>query len=149
MAQGIAVSAGLPLDRFPTVTIVDDESSPPLYNDPALAVRVRQTLEKTLGAGNVIISAPIMPSEDVGVFGLEGHAIPVVYYWLGAISQAQFAAAKAENRLPPGPHNSRFQPDPVPTLETGVRSMSAVALDLLRPALTRAPIKKGVGAKRD
>lgn len=138
-AQGVAVSAGLPPDRYPTVTVIDAESSPPLYNDPVLAERVRRTLERTLGAGHVTVSTPVMPSEDVGVYGLEGHAIPVAYYSLGAMNPARFAAAKAAGQLLPGPHTSRFAPDPAPTLDTGVQTMTAVALDLLHPGAPRTP----------
>ena len=132
MALGVATSAGLPPDRAPIVTVLEGESSPPLYNDPALSARVRGALVEALGADKVITAAPITPSEDVGVFGLPGHKIPVAYYWLGAMNPEAFAAAAAAGKALPGPHTSRFQPDPGPTLATGVRSMTAVAMTLLR-----------------
>jgi hippurate hydrolase len=44
----------------------------------------------------------------------------------------RFAAAKAAGRELPGPHTSKFEPDPEPTLETGVRSLTAVAISLLQ-----------------
>jgi amidohydrolase len=132
MALGVATSAGLPADRAPVVTVLDRESSPPLFNDPALSARVRAALVTSLGAGKVIDAKPITPSEDVGVFGLEGHQIPVSYYWLGAMNPAAFAEAAAAGRALPGPHTSRFLPDPAPTLDAGVRSMTAVALALLQ-----------------
>jgi amidohydrolase len=132
MAQGVAVSAGLPPDRAPIVTIIDAESTPPLYNDPALSARVKAALVGALGLADVIDAKPITPSEDVGNFGLDGHQIPVTYYWLGAMNPEKFQAAAAAGHLLPGPHNSRFEPDPEPTLATGVRSMTAVALALLR-----------------
>jgi len=132
MAQGVAISAGLPPDRAPIVTVLDGESAPPLYNDPALSARVKAALVGALGPANVIDARPITPSEDVGEFGLPGHQIPVSYYWLGAMNPEKFQAAEAAGRALPGPHNSRFEPDPEPTLATGVRSMTAVALALLQ-----------------
>jgi hippurate hydrolase len=42
------------------------------------------------------------------------------------------AAAQAAGKELPGPHTSKFEPDPEPTLETGVRSMTAVAISLLQ-----------------
>ena len=132
MAQGVAISAGLPPDRAPIVTVIESESSPPLYNDPALSARVRTALIGAVGKTNFVDAPPITPSEDVGVFGLEGHQIPVAYYWLGAMNQGLFKAAAAEGKTLPGPHNSRFQPDPEPTLATGVKSMTAVAVSLLQ-----------------
>ncbi len=132
MALGIGTSAGLPPDKMPTVTVIEAESTPVLYNDPALSARVRATLVQTLGATNVIDQRPAMGSEDVGVFGLEGQKIPVTYYWLGAMYPDRFAAAEAAGTLLPGPHTSKFEPDPEPTLETGVKSLTAVAISLLQ-----------------
>jgi hippurate hydrolase len=132
MAIGIATSAGLPPDKMPTVTVLEGESTPALYNDPALSARVKTTLVKTLGAANVFDDPRHTASEDVGIFGLEGNKIPVVYYWLGAMYPDRFAAAEAAGKPLPGPHTSRFEPDPEPTLETGVKSLTAVAISLLQ-----------------
>jgi len=132
MATGIAVSAGLPPEKVPVLTIVDGESSPPTYNDPAQSERVRQVLIRTLGKDNVSIAPPITPSEDVGVLGLEGHKIPLTYYWLGAANPEALKAATAAGKPLPGPHTSKFLPDPEPTIATGVTSMTAVATSLLQ-----------------
>jgi hippurate hydrolase len=131
MALGVATSAGLPPDKMPTVTVLDDESTSSLYNDPAMSARVKATLEKTLGATNVSEDPRQMGSEDVGIFGLN-RKIPVVYFWLGAMYPDRFAAAQAAGKELPGPHTSKFEPDPEPTLATGVRSMTAVAISLLQ-----------------
>jgi hippurate hydrolase len=132
MAQGIAVSAGLPPEKAPVVTVVDRESAPATYNDPALSNRVRAVLIQTLGKDNVIDAKPITPSEDVGVFGLPGHQIPLTYYWLGAANPEAFKAAAAKGEALPGPHTSKFLPDPEPTITAGVTSMTAVATALLQ-----------------
>jgi hippurate hydrolase len=132
MARGVAVSAGLPPEREPIVTIIDSESAPATVNDPALSTRVRSILIQTLGQDSVIDAKPITPSEDVGLFGLPGRQIPLAYYWLGAANPAAFSAAAAKGESLPGPHNSRFLPDPEPTLATGVKSMTAVATALLQ-----------------
>lgn len=132
MAAGIAVSAGLPAERAPVVTVINAESAPPTYNDPAQSQRVRDILVKTLGATNVTLGKPIMPSEDVGVFSLEDHQIPLTYYFLGAANGEALKAAKAAHTSLPGPHTSKFLPDPEPTLAAGVTSMTAVATGLLQ-----------------
>src|SRR6185312_3490766 len=129
-AQGVALSAGVPADLAPVITL--QESTPVTYNDPALTTRVRAALVSALGAQNVSDEQPIMASEDFGLFGLEGHKIPTVLFWLGAMNPAKFAAARAEGKLLPGLHTSLFQPDPEPTLRTGVTAMTSVAMDLLR-----------------
>jgi hippurate hydrolase len=131
-AEGVALAAGVPQDRQPIVNVLENESAPATYNDPALAARVKTALGMALGAKNVFDDAPIMASEDFGLFGLEGHKIPSVIFWLGAMDPQRFADAQAEGRLLPGMHTSRFEPKPGPTLRTGVIAMSSVATALLQ-----------------
>ena len=131
-AQGVALSAGVPDNLAPIVTVLDAESTPVMYNDPALAARVKSALVNTLGAGNVFDDGPAMASEDFGVFGLEGHKIPTVMFGLGAMDPTKFAEAQAAGKTLPGPHTSLFQPSPEPTLRTGVTAMSSVAIALLQ-----------------
>ena len=131
-AKAVAIAAGVPDDRAPIVTVVDNESAPLTYNDPALTARVKSTLVRALGVQQVSDDPPIMPSEDFGRFGLEGHQIPTVIFWLGAMDPAGFAAAKAAGTELPGPHSSRFAPLPEPTLGTGVQAMTSAAIALLQ-----------------
>ena len=53
-------------------------------------------------------------------------------FWLGAMDPAKFAAAQAAGGFLPGPHTSRFEPLPEPTLRTGVIAMTSVATALLK-----------------
>jgi len=131
-AQGVALSAGVPAELAPIVTVLEAESTPVMYNDPALAARVKSVLVKTLGAQNVFDEPAIMASEDFGVLGLPGHKIPTVMFWLGAMDPAKLAAAQAEGKSLPGPHTSLFEPLPEPTLRTGVTAMTSVAIALLQ-----------------
>jgi hippurate hydrolase len=96
---------------------------------------VKATLIKTLGAGNVIDIPRGMASEDVGVFALPKHEIPLTYFILGAMDSQKLAAAHAAGRELPGPHTSRFEPLPEPTIRTGVTAMTSVAISLLRLTL--------------
>jgi metal-dependent amidase/aminoacylase/carboxypeptidase family protein len=136
IAAGITVSANLPPDRAATVTVLDNESTPVEYNDPALSGQVRDVLVKTFGAERVLPVEKAMGSEDVGVFGmspdLKRSEIPVAYFRLGAMDPEKFAAAKAAGKRLPGAHTSRFEPTPRLTLETGVTAMTAVATALLQ-----------------
>ena len=131
-AQGVALSAGVPDDRAPIVTVLKDESTTVNYNDPALTARVKATLVKTLGTQNVIDGTSHMGSEDFGILGLDGHKIPTFMFWLGAMDPAKFAAAEAAGKSLPGPHTSRFEPVPEPTLRTGIVSMTSAAISLLQ-----------------
>jgi hippurate hydrolase len=131
-AQAVALSAGVPENLAPIVTVLDAESTPVMYNDPALTVRVKAALVKALGAQNVIDEDAGTASEDFGILGLEGRKIPTMMFGLGAMDPAKFAAARSAGKLLPGPHNSRFEPTPELTLRTGVKAMTSVAIALLQ-----------------
>lgn len=130
-AKGVALAAGVPDDRAPIVTVLEDESAPALYNDPKLATRAKALLVNALGADNVFDQPPAMPSEDFGIFGLD-HKIPTFMFSLNAMDAAKLTAARAEGKELPGPHNSRFEPSPEPTLRTGVTAMTALAVGLMQ-----------------
>ncbi len=132
MAAGLTTSFNLPPEKAAKVTVLDNESTPVLYNDPTLMTAVSKTLIGTLGAANVEQEQRVMGSEDVGVFGLDGHKIPVAFLWLGAMDPTKFAAATVAGKALPGPHTSKFEPLPEPTLRTGVTAMTAVATSLLQ-----------------
>jgi amidohydrolase len=132
IAQGVALSAGVPEDRKPIVTVLDD-STPSIYNNPVLNARVRASLVNVLGVANVYDDEPVMSSEDFGLFGLPVHKIPTVLFRLGAMDPVKFAEAQKAGTLLPGVHTSRFQPIPEPTLRTGVTAMTSVAMSLLQP----------------
>ena len=136
IAAGITTAANLPAEKAATVTILDNESTPVQLNDPAMTAEVRELLVKALGGARVRPAEKLMGSEDVGVFGmsadLKRYEIPVVYLRLGAMDPEKLAAAEAAGKRLPGPHTSRFEPLPEPTLETGVTAMTAVATGLLR-----------------
>ena len=131
MAAGLTTSANLPPDKAAVVTVLEDESTPVMFNDPAQMALVQPALVKTLGADNVVEQTKVMGSEDVGVFGLD-RKIPVTYLWLGAMDPARFAAAEAAGKELPGPHTSRFEPLPEPTLRTGVETLTATAISLMK-----------------
>lgn len=133
-AAGLTLAAGLPPDKAVVVTVLEDESTPVLVDDPRLAAKMLPVLQAALGRENVIsTSHGVMASEDVGVFGLDGK-IPVAYFSLGAADPAKLAAATAAGKALPGPHTSRFEPLPGPTLKTGVEVLTAAAESLLQEA---------------
>ena len=132
MAIGVATSAGLPPEKMPTVAVVENESTPEMYNNPEMSARVKAILVKAMGVENVVDTPAIMPSEDVGVFALPGYQIPTVYFALGAADPDELAAAHAAGKQLPGAHTSKFLPKPEPTIATGIKSLTAVAMGLLQ-----------------
>ena len=128
-ATGLAQAYGIPASRMPTVSL--GESVPATINDPALAERLRAIAEAAIGKDNVLEAVPVMGSEDVGLFSLDGK-IPTVMYWLGAANPAQFAASRASGVPLPSLHSALFAPDYEPAITTGVTAMTSMALNLLQ-----------------
>jgi hippurate hydrolase len=131
VAKGVAIAAGVPEDRMPIVTVLDDESTPATYNDPALAAKLQKIFVAKLGANNVIERNAIMGSEDFGIFSMD-HKIPAVIFWLGAYDPAKVAEADRTGKALPSPHSPFFAPMPEPTLRTGVAAMTDAAIGLLQ-----------------
>jgi hippurate hydrolase len=130
-AEGVAVAYGIPADRMPTVTVSKTEITPATINDAALAERLKKVAIATLGADHVQASQPVMGSEDVGLFSLDGK-IPAVMFRLGASDPAKLAASIQSGKSLPGPHSPLFAPVYEPTLRTGVVTVTAMALDILQ-----------------
>lgn len=130
-AQGVAIAAGVPESKMPTVTVLENESTPAMINDPVLSERLRKLFVEKLGNDGVVDLKPIMGSEDFGIFSLGGK-IPSVIFWLGAYDPAKVAESKKTGVPLPFLHSPLFAPEPEPTLRTGITAMTDAALELLK-----------------
>jgi hippurate hydrolase len=127
-ASGVATAYGVAADRMPEVTVTS--STPATINDAALTARMRKAAVQALGVARVDEAEPVMGSEDVGAFSLDGK-IPLTVFWLGAADPAKLAASKAGGAPLPSPHSALFAPVYEPAVRTGVTAMTAMALSLL------------------
>lgn len=100
-----------------------------VYNDPALAQRLRLPLEAALGKENVITTEPTTPSEDYSVFIEQG--VPSLYFSLGGADPQKYAEARAAGTMLPSNHSPFFAPDVEPALRTGIAAEVAVLQNLL------------------
>ena len=119
VAEHVAAANGATIDA----NIPFDDSNPVTYNDPALAARVRASLEKALGNERVIDTPRWTASED---FPLLAQSVPApnVYFFVGATS------AGVDPATAPANHSPKFLLDEG-ALETGTRAMLQAALDYL------------------
>lgn len=106
------------------------EAADLVYNDSALAQRLRGALESALGEGNVITTEPITPSEDFSYYVEQG--VPGFYFSLGGADPEKFAQAKAAGTMLPSNHSPLFAPDVDPALHTGIAAEVAVLRNLLK-----------------
>ena len=125
-ALAAAQSAGA---AEPEITVT--EGTPSLWNDQQLTARLAKVFQQTLGEDFVEDSEQSMGGEDFSRYGRAG--VPILMYRLGAVDADRLAKYEEQKQSPPSLHSPIFYPDPELTLITGVTSMSAAVLDLLKP----------------
>ena len=130
IANGVALTAGVPEDKSPIVKLMPVDHTAATYNDPAFSEKISAALKKELGAENVLKSDPSMGSEDVGVFAMDKQ-IPMCYFHLGTFNRDVPQSTKALTAQTPRLHSCFFSPLPGPTIRTGVRALTAAAMDVL------------------
>jgi amidohydrolase len=129
IVSGIAAAAGVPEDRMPELTLLD-ESVPPLFNDPALTRRVMAACRKVLGDEEVHVIDPLAGSEDFGIFGDVTPPIPICYFRIGA-DRTSDGAGSGRSAPEASLHSAFFAPEPEPVIRTGIRALAAAVFDLL------------------
>jgi hippurate hydrolase len=105
------------------------EGTDAVYNDPALAKRLRTPLQAALGKDNVVTEEPQTASEDFSSFIKQG--IPGFYFSLGGANPEKYAQAQAAGTMLPSNHSSLFAPDADPALHTGIAAEVTVLGNLL------------------
>ncbi|MBI3940208.1 MAG: amidohydrolase [Acidobacteria bacterium] len=129
IARGLALAAGIPPDRAPLVRV--GEATPATYNNPELTRRLGAALKNALGPDSVVARDPVMGGEDFGRFSLQGQ-IPVSLIWLGAVDPQRVEQSRKQGIPLPSLHSSEFAPLAEPTLRTGVKALTSMALELFR-----------------
>lgn len=124
-----ARAMGCPKD--PEVVVRSDEFTPASYNDPELTATAAEVFRQLLGEKQVAERPPSMGGEDFGRFA-KAAGVPGFMFQLGVVEPKRYAASQQEGGEPnPTVHSSKFQTDAIPTIRTGVRCMTALALTLL------------------
>ena len=119
--------------KDPDVVTRDYEYTPSTFNDPALTQAGAEVFRQVLGPQNVILTKPVMGGEDFGRFS-KHLGVPGFIFWLGSVDKDVVEASRSsDGPLLPSLHSSKYAPDPEPTIITGVRCMTSLALSLLRP----------------
>jgi hippurate hydrolase len=127
IAKGEADAAGAP--REPQVE-VPSPSNAPVYNDPALTLRLAGALKKALGEPRVVEMPQKMTSEDFSEYGLAG--VPSVLLHIGAVDPARLAAARQTGIPVPAPHSPEWAPEREPTIKAAIRAEATALLELFR-----------------
>ena len=127
IAKGEAAAAGAP--REPQLDAPASGSSP-VYNDPALTLRLAGALKKGLGEQNVVEMPQKMTSEDFAEYGLAG--VPSALLHIGAVDPGKLAAARETGIPVPAPHSPEWAPEREPTIKAAIRAEVTALLELFR-----------------
>lgn len=131
MVKHIAISAGIPENKLPKITL-RNEYTPVTINNEQLTRRLKKVAEKTIGKANVQDTPAVMAGEDFGRFGRTKSKIPICLYWVGTVDPKKMAEYKKANKQLPSLHSAYFSPVPEPSIKAGVKTMTTSVLDLLR-----------------
>jgi hippurate hydrolase len=115
--------------RAPEPDVVISDDTPPTINTPSLVDRVVPTLKKAVGEANVVEVEPTMGAEDFGLFSTGG--VPIFMFRLGTIPPDRLADARAKGDPMPSLHSPVYRPDAPPSIQTGIKAMTAAVVDLL------------------
>ena len=110
-AHGATVEHAIPADAGHPVT----------RNDPALTARMRPSLERIVGADNVVDPGLSMGAEDFSYYALE---VPSMFFFVGATPRGTDPITAPSN------HSPEFFLDE-DALKIGSRALLAVAMDYL------------------
>ena len=117
--------------RDPQIVVRDNEFTPATYNDPQLTATAVGVIGAVIGKDNVQARRPVMGGEDFGRYS-KFLKVPGFMFMLGSVPHERYEASRREGGEPlPSLHSSKYYPDPEPTIRTGVRCLSSLALSLL------------------
>ncbi|WP_411816928.1 amidohydrolase [Hyphococcus sp. DH-69] len=124
VAEGVAVSLGVPKDLMPEVIRSKTETTPPTINDEETARKVRAAITNEMGE-DVLIDVPRegMGAEDFAYFVTPESGVKGVYFSVGGTPEKDVESA-------PSHHSPFFKITPEPAIKDGVRAMTASAISL-------------------
>ena len=125
VAEGVAVSMGVPENLRPDVIRSPVETTPPTINDAETAARLRSVFANQLGDGVLYEKKQQgMGAEDFAYFVTPESGVKGVYFSVGGTPEADLADA-------PSHHSPFFLIQPEPSIKLGTEAMVAGALSLL------------------
>jgi amidohydrolase len=133
IARGEAIAAGIPEDRMPVVTIIENDFTPSTYNSPEFTTQMGAYLQSHFGAERVRQVPPVMGGEDFSRFWLADNSINSMIFWVGGERPEVLERARAAGTAPPSLHSPFWAPDAEAVISTATEALSLLALRILAP----------------
>ena len=132
IARGEAITAGMPEDRMPEVTLREAEFTPATYNSPEFTVEMAKLFESRFGEERVKQSKPVMGGEDFSRFRRADENIKSMIFWVGGVPMAEYEAAQVEGTKLPSLHSPFWAPDAEKVITTGAEALTAATLQIMK-----------------
>jgi amidohydrolase len=133
IARGQAIAAGIPEDRLPIVTVVENDFTPATFNSPDFTAQMGSYLQSHFGAERVRQVPAVMGGEDFSRFWLADNSINSMIFWVGGERPQVLARHAAAGTAPPSLHSALWAPDAEAVISTASEAMTMIALRILAP----------------
>jgi amidohydrolase len=131
IAEAQAISAGLPKDKMPIVTVGDNPYTA-TWNTETQTGRLVDVFLANFGKERVRLLPPVMGGEDFSEYWLANKSMESTIFWLGAVNADVYRKARDNGETLPSLHSPYWAPDADPTLRTGIEALTVAALDILK-----------------
>ena len=131
ISRGEAIAAGMPEDRMPVVTIID-ETGDATFNTEPFSTRLSKLFTSKFGADRFETTKPTMASEDFSQYWLTDKSKQSVIFWVGGVPKAKWDAAGGDVTKLPSLHSPLWAPDAQAVISTATEAMTDAALDVLK-----------------
>jgi len=130
ISRSASQMAGMPEDQLPKV-FVSKVDTPPVLNNPELSEKIKAFSSQTIGAENIVKTAPAMVGEDFGKYGRTPENVPICLIWLGSTSPDLMKELDAKGEKPFPLHSPQLNSDYEKTIETGINVMTRNVIGLM------------------
>ena len=131
VARGAAMTAGLPDELMPVVT-VEDPYTPSTFNDPDFTQARAAAFRERFGEERVMEWPAVMGGEDFSQFRRAApDDVESMIFWISGTAAPMLQALKENGTPLPSLHSPFWAPDAEAVIATGAEAMAGAAMDLM------------------
>jgi amidohydrolase len=132
IARGEAITAGIPEDRLPVVTLRPDDRISASFNTEPLTATLAEAFTARFGADKVVKIKPQMGGEDFSEYWLaDTKSVQSFLFWVGGAPRAKWEAAGGDVTKLASIHSPLWAPDAEAVIETGTIAMTSAAMRMM------------------
>ena len=131
VARGAAMTAGLPDELMPVVT-VEDPYTPSTFNDPEFTQARAAAFRERFGEERVMEWPAVMGGEDFSQFRRAApDDVESMIFWISGTPAPMLQALKEDGTPLPSLHSPYWAPDAEAVIATGAEALAGAAMDLM------------------